>query len=627
MGGNGSRVDRVLLLVTGGRDRDLLETWLANESGYEVVDTDAPDAIEAVEYDLCLLDTPSLDRHADRLRARRESAAPSYLPALLVVPHGGGGGDDRSPTVPEGEMARTVLDDVVSLPVEKTTLRRRIDNLLRARHASLELADREEQYRELVRLTPEAILLVREDRVVYGNRAAADLLGVGAAADLSGRSLADLTEGAGGARLRQVVAAIERDGALAEFVDLDLRLADGTERVVEVAGVTVAYEGRPTTQLVVRDVTEERRRRERLALYARAMQAAAQGVAIADARRTDRPLIYVNPAFERITGYDAAEVLGRNCRFLQGEGTDPETVAEIREAIDERRPVSVELRNYRADGTPFWNRLDIVPVRNDAGEVTHFLGLQRDVTGRREREQRVAVLDRVLRHNLRNQLNVVRGEAARILADEGTDPEEARAAAHGILHATDELLDISDQARRFREVVAGDHCEPGVRDVAETLEAAVAGIGSEYPGSTVDIGLPEGLDVHAHEVIGTAFLGVVEMLAETNGGVADLAVRAAAVRRGTVTLEVLDRTNGFDGAHLGVVAEGSETPTAHPQGVELWLLRWSVEHSGGEFDADTGSDPPRIRLRFRRADGETEPPGGSDDERSATERTEANADD
>ena len=619
MGRNRSRPGRILLLVTEGRDRELLEARLANEPDYEVVDADPSGGIESVEYDLCLVDGASFARCGERLRARRESAAPCYLPTLLVVPRdrdeNGNGAGKRA--VPGGETAREVFDDVVELPVGKATLRRRIDNLLRGRRASLELAAREEQYRELVRLTPEAILLVREGSVVHGNHAAARLFGVEDATELSGRPVAGLARGTGAALLGQVVAAIERDGGLGEFLEIELVLTDGTERTVELAGVTVTYEREPTTQLVVRDVTDERRRSERLALYDRAIEAAAQGVTIADARADDEPLVYVNPAFERITGYDAAEVLGRNCRFLQGEGTDPGTVAEIREAIDERRPVSVELRNYRADGTPFWNRLDIVPVRNDAGEVTHLLGLQRDVTRRREREQRVAVLDRVLRHNLRNQLNVVRGEADRILADEDADPGVTRSAARGIVRATDDLLDIADQARRFREVVAGDHRKPGVRDVAETLAAAVGDVDAEYPDTTVDVDLPESLPVYAHEVVGAAFLGVVETLAEASADGTHVVVRTADVGPRTVTLEILDRASGFGGADLDVVAEGVETPLTHPQGVELWLLRWSVEHSGGEFDVDTGSDPPRIRMRFRRADGGYDGPGSA----------EANADD
>ena len=600
MVGAHSRAARILLLVTGGRDRELLEDWLATEPGYEAVGVDSPAALGAVDYDLCLVDPYWFDRVAERLRDRREVAAPCFLPTLLVVP-GNRGGRDRAAT--GSEPAREVIDDVVELPVGKAALGRRIGNLLRGRRASLELADREEQYRELLRIAPEAILLVRDGTVVYGNDTATDLLGPPGSTGLSGRAVAELARKEGAARLKEVVARIERDGELDEFRPIDLVLADGTERVVEVAGVTVTYDGEPATQLLVRDVTAQRRRSERLLLYARALEAAEQGVTIADARREDEPLVYANPAFEEITGYDAEEILGRNCRFLQGAGTNPESVDEIRAAIDECRPVSTQLRNYRRDGTPFWNRLDIVPVRDEFGEVSHFLGLQRDVTGRREREQRVAVLDRVLRHNLRNQLNVVRGEADRILSEEEVDSREARAAAEGIVRATDELLDIGDQARRFREVVTGDRRRPGIHDLRETLEVAGSDLASEYPDSTVDVALPEDVPVYAHEVIGLAFLGVVEILAETSGGEADVAVRAVDVDPEAVTVEIADRTGGFSTGDLDVVAGGIETPVAHPQGVELWLLRWSVEHSGGEFSVDTGSAPPRILLRLRRADG------------------------
>jgi PAS domain S-box-containing protein len=123
-----------------------------------------------------------------------------------------------------------------------------------------------------------------------------------------------------------------------------------------------------------------------LALQDRALAVAAEGITIADAGQPDRPLIYVNEGFERLTGYSAAEVLGRNCKFLQGEDADPDTVEDMRCAMGEGRDCTVEIRNRRKDGTPFWNRLSITPVRNDAGVVTHFIGIQSDVTARREAE-------------------------------------------------------------------------------------------------------------------------------------------------------------------------------------------------------------------------------------------------
>ncbi len=119
---------------------------------------------------------------------------------------------------------------------------------------------------------------------------------------------------------------------------------------------------------------------EEPALKDRALSATAEGIAIADARLPDNPLIYVNSGFERLTGYSAQEVLGRNCRFLQGAGTDPEALEKLRAALRARREVTVLLFNYRKDGTGFWNRLAVTPVCDAAGEVTHFIGVQSDVT-------------------------------------------------------------------------------------------------------------------------------------------------------------------------------------------------------------------------------------------------------
>jgi phosphoserine phosphatase RsbU/P len=117
------------------------------------------------------------------------------------------------------------------------------------------------------------------------------------------------------------------------------------------------------------------------------LAAAAEGIVISDARLPDMPLIYVNSGFERLTGYSAESVLGRNCRFLQGPGTDPQAAREIRRAIEEKRECLVEILNYRKDGTPFWNRLSITPIWDHCGQVTHFIGVQSDISRRQEAEE------------------------------------------------------------------------------------------------------------------------------------------------------------------------------------------------------------------------------------------------
>lgn len=129
---------------------------------------------------------------------------------------------------------------------------------------------------------------------------------------------------------------------------------------------------------------------EQLQLQKAAVTASTEGIVICDALQDDLPMVYVNPAFERMTGYSAAEVLGRNCRFLQGEDGAQPGLEELRLAVRERRTAEVTLRNYRRDGSLFWNNLRLAPVRDAEGRVTHFVGIQTDVSERVSHEQELA---------------------------------------------------------------------------------------------------------------------------------------------------------------------------------------------------------------------------------------------
>ncbi len=127
---------------------------------------------------------------------------------------------------------------------------------------------------------------------------------------------------------------------------------------------------------------------DELAVLRRALDLSGIGFTLADPRLPDAPLVYVNQSFLAITGYTADEVLGRNCRFLQGPDTDPGPIDKLRRAVADGRPATVELRNYRKNGTPFWNEVHIAPVRDDRGELVRYVGVQIDVTAHRE-EQRL----------------------------------------------------------------------------------------------------------------------------------------------------------------------------------------------------------------------------------------------
>ncbi|TFW35007.1 sensor domain-containing protein [Massilia horti] len=144
------------------------------------------------------------------------------------------------------------------------------------------------------------------------------------------------------------------------------------------------------------DITEQRVQEQRLRLRERALHAASNGIVITRCEGKDNPIEYVNPAFERITGYSTAEVTGRDCRFMAAPGLDANERAQVRSAINERRPVNVVFRNLRKNGDVFWNDLNITPVQDDSGKVTHFIGVINDVTATK---QRTAHLEHEVNHD------------------------------------------------------------------------------------------------------------------------------------------------------------------------------------------------------------------------------------
>jgi PAS domain S-box-containing protein len=128
------------------------------------------------------------------------------------------------------------------------------------------------------------------------------------------------------------------------------------------------------------------------------------GVLLSDPNQLDNPIVFANPSFTTITGYSSEEVCGRNCRFLQGEATDPAIVREIREAIASRRPFRGLVQNYRKDGSPFLNGLAITPVFDEHRNLRHFLGLTNDVLAPREQLQALAARLTAAREEERTQM-------------------------------------------------------------------------------------------------------------------------------------------------------------------------------------------------------------------------------
>lgn len=123
------------------------------------------------------------------------------------------------------------------------------------------------------------------------------------------------------------------------------------------------------------------------------VDASNDGIVVAEQEGDDNILIYANPAFERLTGYSVDDILYQDCRFLQGGERAQPGLDLIRQAVHEHRPCRQVIRNYRKDGSPFWNELSITPVFNEADQLTYYIGIQKDVTGQVEAQQRVRELE------------------------------------------------------------------------------------------------------------------------------------------------------------------------------------------------------------------------------------------
>ncbi|QGX93709.1 PAS domain S-box protein [Haloplanus rallus] len=346
------------------------------------------------------------------------------------------------------------------------------------------------------------------------------------------------------------------------------------------------------------DITERKEREKTLERRTQAIDEAPVGITITDPEREDNPLIYVNDAFVDLTGYPREEVIGENCRFLQGEGTDPDKVAEIREAIDAAEPLSIDLKNYRKNGTMFWNHLEIAPVRDDAGAVVNFIGFQQDVTGRKERQRQLEVLDRVLRHNLRNDMNVIRGRAETI---HGETSGEVAASAETIADTSDRLIRLAEKERQITELLREDPTRDQI-EVRDRLEDVISSVGSEHSDATIAVECPDDVTVEAIPQFGQAIEELVtNAIIHSDSPSPEVTVTVTRTDE-TVRMAIADSGPRIPEMERDLLEDQAEqTPLYHRSGLGLWLVKLITTRSGGTITVEGNSPAGNIvRIELSR---------------------------
>jgi PAS domain S-box-containing protein len=223
----------------------------------------------------------------------------------------------------------------------------------------------------------------------------------------------------------------------------------------------------------------------------RAVSVAAVSITIADWLDPDHPLVYVNDAFAQLTGYPSDDILGRNCRFLQGPESDQRAVRELRSALDSGRDVRTVLRNYRKDGTAFWNEVHLSAVRDDTGGITHYIGYQSDVSERVEREEQLRSL--AYRHPGTDLPNAAAG-----LADLESAISTGRGRGFDVLcvlpgdaDAADSGTALRSGADRLRRVLPADSCLSVQDDLSFLVRLPAGGPGTDEVVTAVRAALTE----------------------------------------------------------------------------------------------------------------------------------------
>ena len=341
-------------------------------------------------------------------------------------------------------------------------------------------------------------------------------------------------------------------------------------------------------------------------LKAAAPDVADDGIVISDATTPDAPIVYVSPSFERLVGYPAEEILGTNCRMVQGPGTDRETVKQIAIALQEGRVFQGEILNYRKDGTAFWNFLRIAPIRDASGKVTHHVGTQSDVTElhqARERERElvdavahasrvrtVAALGASLAHEVNQPLAAIVANAEAALRYlESCNTGEIREA----------LAAIRDDARRAGEIILRAHrlvrkqpVAPEPVDAARVAREVLAftRVRLRHAGVEARLDCPVALPrVLADPVqLYQALLNLVVNAIDAMEGNPPESPRTLAIAAegedGGVRIRVTDSGHGADDETLARMAQTFHTTKARGTGLGLLVTRSLVEAHGGRLD-------------------------------------------
>ncbi len=411
------------------------------------------------------------------------------------------------------------------------------------------------------------VVLDEQDRIVESNGAASELL-ARPVADCIGESVLESV------RVPTEVRAVLEGGDRAEAVVED----GGACRYFEVRAESLGGQTNDRARLLLfYDVTERRRTEEEF----RALIENSRDVITVLDEAGERT--YTSPSVTEVLGYRTEALVGESVLDLV-HPKDRDRVADtLDEVVTGDSPVRAEFRVRHKNGS--WRRFETVGVDLlDDPAVGGVVLNSRDVTSRHRYEQRLRVLNRVLRHDLRNDMNVILGHAD-LLLDERI-PAESKDHARTIKRKASSLVELGEQTRHIDTTLTRESSGLEPVEVVERIETQLDDVESDYPEAIVHRSLPDEVWVSADDLIESAIKHLIDNALEHNDRVipeVGVTVERSATSTDFVEIRIADNGPGVPDAELSVLESGTETPLQHISGLGLWLVQWIIDRSNGQL--------------------------------------------
>jgi len=458
------------------------------------------------------------------------------------------------------------------------------------------MAESERQYQELFKTSPAPInLFDASGEIVWGNDAMLDLLNLDSREDLIGRAIYEFIQPDDRLTAKSELADVVNEGISVGPTRMQLRTADGTERTIRLATAPGRYEGQDIGQAVVIDITELNKIREELneerAFIEKALDTVEDVFYVLDSAGD---LERWNKALLEVSGYTEEEVLAMDVEEFFVERHAEKVLESISRAFAQGNDtIEVVVETKSGEQIPYEFRKKRL-MRN--GSVIGVAGIGRDITQQRTREQHLKAVDHLLQHNLRNQLNLIRGNADLLVEQEEGCKTQYLSEIH---KSAEKLLSLFD---RHQEIVTQVLVDGGREqiDIVAVLEDILPEFREDYPQAEFRLSSPDSVQVFASSYIEQSLRELIWNAVKHNDSATpevDVTVRA-----GSTPIEVILRDNGPEIAQAEY--EFTEDPgalnsTSHPSGLGLWAANLAVTYSRGSFtirDRSTNGNEIVIEL-------------------------------